>query len=185
MKADAVKNFVCISGVITEKFTHSHNNYYISNLKVKRNSGKFDNFPIMCEWKDGLENIEVGTVVSIHGEIRHYGKMEKETKQIVLIRTIEVLDKETYENFAYVVGTVNTNYLFGEKREATIEVERVYNVTDFVTLYTFNERIEKRLRFYNPGEKICALGRLKTRYFKRYMEEEKNKIIEIEIQLIL
>lgn len=185
MKADEITNFVVLSGVITEKFTHNHKNYYIANLRVRRNSGKFDNFPIMCEWKNCLADIEVGTAVAIHGELRHYGRIEKTLKQIVLIRTIEVLEREKYDNFAYVVGVINKNCSFAGKSEAIIEVKRSYDITDFINIYTVNKSMANELKLFDEGETICAIGRLKTRMYKKYLENERNRIIEIEMQMIL
>ena len=183
MKLDYIKNFVYLSGVIRQNFTPNHGNYYASILEVKYKDRYVENIPIL--WEDANLNLEPGTPVQIFGEIRRYGKLEKQYKEMILVRELDVLTDVSYDNIAYIVGNVVEILVFGEKVEVKVNVERSYNVQDSLTCYSFNKLLSWKLKRFSYGDRIALIGRVRNKALKLKANSrfDENEIFVTELQI--
>ncbi|MDR2940481.1 MAG: single-stranded DNA-binding protein [Clostridiales bacterium] len=181
-------NQVKVHGRIVSELTFSHDVYgesfYNFNLEITRLSDTSDVLPItISERLIDKEELQIGVVVFITGQIRSYNNYtdtESKNRLILTIftRDIEILPEEntninpnevTLNGFICKPPIYRTTPFGREIADILIAVNRAYNKSDYIPSIAWgrNARFAAKL---NVGDNIRLWGRMQSRVYQKKLE---------------
>lgn len=180
-------NMVNLTGEIISEKRYSHEVYgekfYIYDLAVARLSGENDLIPLtISERLINLDELNIGTKVTVEGQFRSYNKHEENKNRLILsvfVRSIEILTEEDYsknDNSIKLDGFVckKPNYrktpLGREITDLLIAVNRPYGKSDYIPCIVWgrNARYSSRIEV---GSRVQISGRIQSRTYKKKISE--------------
>lgn len=182
-----ITNLVCISGKIVEEIQHLFGPYYTTVVSVERGNGKIDMFPIRVEYSL-IKGIEIGTFVSLSGEIHHKRRLIKEWKNIINVFEIHILDKEYYEQRAYLEGRVALKYTLDWKCDKQCQIlvdakRKSKGISDYIEVYGYEKHAEL-VKNINEGDYVRANGKVQSRQFTHRVTGQKYLILDVKLSYI-
>ena len=184
---DNSNNFINICGVISSDFEFSHEIYgegfYRFNVEISRLSGASDILPVtISERIVDKENMTIGKVVDITGQIRSYNnyvELDKRNRLVLTVfaRDIELLDQvpENHPNevildgYLCKPGIYRTSPFGREIADLLVAVNRSYNKSDYIPCIAWgrNARYASRIQV---GDRIRLFGRMQSRGYQKKLE---------------
>lgn len=177
-------NTITVIGKIISEYTFSHEVYgegfYLFNLETSRLSKTADILPItISERLIDKNNLKVGSLVNITGQIRSYNNFSDKKNKLVLTvftKDIEFIDELPNKNPNSVIlngflckAPVYRTTPFGrEISDILLAVNRSYNKSDYIPCIAWgrNARFAENL---SVGNNIKIWGRMQSRtYQKKY-----------------
>lgn len=177
-------NKVTLYGRVRETPVYSHQVYgegfYETTLEVPRLSEQVDILPItISERLIADNNIEVGSVIYVSGQLRSYNKqIEEKSKLLLTVFVREILTKEEVQN----PNTIElTGYICKQpiyrttpfKREICdllLAVNRAYNKSDYIPCIAWG-RNARFVRNIAIGERVELVGRIQSREYQKVKED--------------
>ena len=184
---EKVTNLVCVSGKITEKIQHLFGPYYTTVVSVERGNGKVDIFPLRLDYSL-TKGLEIGTFVSLSGEIHHKRMLIKDWKNIINVFEINILNEEFYEQRAYLEGKVALRYKldwkFEKQCQILLDAQRKHrDVSDYIEVYGFEKHAEL-MKDIKEGDYVRVIGKLQSRNFNHRVTGEKYLVLDVKISYI-
>lgn len=180
-------NMVNLTGEIVSEKRYSHEVYgekfCIYDLAVARLSGENDLIPLtISERLINLDELNIGTKVTVEGQFRSYNKHEENKNRLILsvfVRSIEILTEEDYnknDNSIKLDGSVckKPNYrktpLGREITDLLIAVNRPYGKSDYIPCIVWgrNARYSSGIEV---GSRVQISGRIQSRTYKKKISE--------------
>lgn len=177
-------NTITVIGKIISEYTFSHEVYgegfYLFNLETSRLSKTADILPItISERLIDKNNLKVGSLINITGQIRSYNNFSDKKNKLVLTvftKDIEFIDELPNKNPNSVIlngflckAPVYRTTPFGrEISDILLAVNRSYNKSDYIPCIAWgrNARFAENL---SVGNNIKIWGRMQSRtYQKKY-----------------
>jgi hypothetical protein len=169
-------NNVVVIGTIKNKFDYSHTyfneDFYSSELTIKRYSGREDVIPFLVSHRLIGSYDMTGTRVEITGSFRRHVSIgsngKKDRLLYIFVNFISLTDREDY-NYVELIGTVCRQPVYrktGTDREVTdltLAVER-HDKKDFIPVIAWGRNAVYATGF-EIGTKVCAYGRIQSRDF--------------------
>ena len=197
-KSDSSRNnkaFIC--GTIQEELRYDHNvkweNFYRTEIKVKRLSGNVDLIPIIVSeiWvKNILKENLVGKFVTIVGQFRSYNKHDEDNKshlELFLFATEFKLNDEN--NAEEEICDTNMIFLDGYLCKAPvlrktpkgrfitdclIATNRLYGKSDYIPGIAWG-RTAKWLSNFKEGDRFQLYGRIQSREYSKIVDKDEPK----------
>ncbi len=181
-------NQVKVHGRIVSELTFSHEVYgesfYNFNLEIIRLSDTSDVLPItISERLIDKEELQIGIIVYITGQIRSYNNYtdtDSKNRLILTIfaRDVEILEQENtninpneviLNGFICKAPIYRTTPFGREIADILIAVNRAYNKSDYIPCIAWgrNARFAAKL---NVGDNIRIWGRMQSRVYQKKME---------------
>lgn len=176
-------NKVQLTGEIQSEIRENHEwkseKFYMFELGVKRKSGVIDKARIMVsERLIDLNNLMLGTVINIEGEIRTYNQHDEQNRSHLYVyifsNAIKVIDQDDYyptnmvelEGFLIKQPIFRTTPLGREICDAIIAVNRRFKRTSYIPCI-FWSRNARYLSKHDAGTLIRLKGRLQSREYQK------------------
>ena len=175
-------NLVTVSGEIISKGEFNHEVYgekfYLYYLSVQRLSDSSDTIPlIVSERLVDLENLQIGTKVSVVGQFRSYNRHEDNKNRLILsvfVREMYWQEEGTHDDnkielsgFVCKAPIYRKTPLGREICDLLIAVNRPYGKSDYIPCICWG----RNARFANSlkvGDEITTYGRIQSRtYLKK------------------
>lgn len=183
-------NHVYVSGEMLTLPSFSHcvygEKFMNFSLGVNRLSGNEDELPILISERILPKSLNIGTHLSIVGQIRSYNQhCERKNKLIISVFTKEImlddftdrtLDCNECELVGYICKPVvyrKTPFL-REISDILLAVNRNYGKSDYLPCIAWG-RNARYANSLSVGQKLCLNGRLQSRNYKKVLE---NGVIE-------
>lgn len=177
-------NQVKLSGEIKTPWEYSHSIYgegfFTTILSVRRDSGIYDDVPIMVS--DRLVDVNeewIGRYVSIFGQFRSYNKHEEGRNRLILsvfVREIEVIEVGSKDiNSIEIEGYICKEPIYRKtplEREVAdlfVAVNRPYGKLDYIPCISWSRNARFAARF-DVGDCIRISGRIQSREYKKTFE---------------
>lgn len=180
-------NVVNLIGEIVSEKRYSHEIYgekfYIYDLSIARLSGENDLIPLtISERLMNLDELNIGTKVTVEGQFRSYNKHEENKNRLILsvfVRSIDVLTEENgnkNDNSIKLDGFIckKPNYrktpLGREITDLLIAVNRPYGKSDYIPCIVWgrNARYTSDLEV---STHVTIYGRIQSRTYKKKISE--------------
>lgn len=180
-------NVVNLIGEIVSEKRYSHEVYgekfYIYDLSIARLSGENDLIPLtISERLMNLDELNIGTKVTVEGQFRSYNKHEENKNRLILsvfVRSIDVLTEEDgnkNDNSIKLDGFIckKPNYrktpLGREITDLLIAVNRPYGKSDYIPCIVWgrNARYTSDLEV---STHVTIYGRIQSRTYKKKISE--------------
>lgn len=180
-------NVVNLTGEIVSEKRYSHEVYgekfYIYDLSIARLSGENDLIPLtISERLMNLDELNIGTKVTVEGQFRSYNKHEENKNRLILsvfVRSIDVLTEEDgnkNDNSIRLDGFIckKPNYrktpLGREITDLLIAVNRPYGKSDYIPCIVWgrNARYTSDLEV---STHVIIYGRIQSRTYKKKISE--------------
>lgn len=180
-------NVVNLIGEIVSEKRYSHEVYgekfYIYDLSIARLSGENDLIPLtISERLMNLDELNIGTKVTVEGQFRSYNKHEENKNRLILsvfVRSIDVLteeDENKNDNSIKLDGFIckKPNYrktpLGREITDLLIAVNRPYGKSDYIPCIVWgrNARYTSDLEV---STHVTIYGRIQSRTYKKKISE--------------
>ncbi|WP_129600040.1 single-stranded DNA-binding protein [Anaerophilus nitritogenes] len=181
-------NKVTVIGEIHSPLAFSHEMYgegfYIFKMKVARLSDHNDVLPITISERIIMdENLEIGKIVKVEGQLRSYNKyVDGKNKLILTIFAREIAlydekDEIKNPNQIYLDGYICKDPVYRSTpfgREITdllIAVNRPYNKSDYIPCIAWgrNARFSEKLKV---GDHLKIWGRIQSRQYQKKLGED-------------
>ena len=180
-------NMVNLTGEIVSEKRYSHEVYgekfYIYDLSIARLSGENDLIPLtISERLMNLDELNIGTKVTVEGQFRSYNKHEENKNRLILsvfVRSIDVLveeDGNKNDNSIRLDGFIckKPNYrktpLGREITDLLIAVNRPYGKSDYIPCIVWGRNAR-----YTSGLEVSThvtiYGRIQSRTYKKKISE--------------
>ena len=191
-------NSVTLNGEICSEKEFSHEVYgeqfYTLKLSVKRLSEKTDEILLtISERLTNLDELTVGTKVSILGQFRSYNKHEENKNRLILsvfVRELVIINEEPEENKnsitlnGYICKTpvYRKTPLGREIADVLLAVNRPYGKSDYIPCICWgrNARYASGLEV---GQGITINGRDQSRVYTKKIGEEVEEITAYEVSV--
>ena len=176
------KNKAKIIGKISEPFVFSHHTHdadiYRTVLDIKRESDYIDKIPIeMVATPHFIETFQVGTQVSIDGEVRTYNS-EGHLKVVLFVNLIKKVENEQDMNVVEMTGyickpTIYRKTPLGRRIcDFLVAIPRTTKKSSYVPCLVWGRNADFA-QHLNIGEKVLLQGRIQSReYVKKISDEE-------------
>lgn len=179
-------NNVTVYGTVTSKPEFSHEMYgegfYTVYMEVQRLSDISDTLPITISERlvQGL-NIDVGSTLSVEGQLRSYNKYHEGNNKLILTifaRNLKPIDQEVKNpNQIYLDGYIckkpiyRTTPFGREITDMLLAVNRPYNKSDYIPCIAWgrNARYSENLKV---GDRIRIWGRIQSRNYQKKLSED-------------
>lgn len=194
----ADNNIVIIEGEVTEGCSFSHEVYgegfYIFYIASQRLSDKMDILPVtISERLIERERLQVGTRVSILGQLRSYNNYSGKRNHLVLTifaRELRLLgaEEEKSENQIILNGFIckppiyRTTPFGREIADILLAVNRAYNKSDYIPCIAWG-RNARYLSGLEVGSNIRIWGRVQSRSYQKRIGEKLEERIAYEVSV--
>ena len=171
-----MNNEVTISGIVTSiEYDHEiyGEKFYMVNLSVERQSGIFDNIPVMVSDRCTiLTKDKIGEFIKVVGQFRSYNKAENERKKLVLfVFAEEIIFDEPYpvnnillEGYICKQPTFRQTPLGRQISDVILAVNRTYGKSDYIPIVVWG-RNAKYASNMGVGDYIHIEGRIQSREY--------------------
>lgn len=176
-------NKVYLCGRVSSQPIFSHEvmgeGFYDFSLAVKRLSDQEDEIPLTISERLMQNNeLDVGKVIGLSGQLRSYNKMIGERSKLVLRVFVRDLDEgdESNPNYIEFEGFVCKPPVYRMtpfKREICdllIAVNRAYNKSDYIPAIAWGRNARYAGEF-SVGDKISVTGRIQSRVYQKSLDD--------------
>ncbi len=187
-----VNNTINLIGEIIDDYKVSHEVFgevfYSFKVKINRLSEQVDYLPIIVSERIfEKENMSIGNIVKVSGQVRSYNKfIEEENRNrliiSVFVNDIEVVDQDEKLSQEVIINgfickpPVYRTTPFGrEISDMLLAVNRAYNKSDYIPCIAWG-RNAKYTSKLEVGENIIVTGRLQSRIYNK--KDENGEAIE-------
>lgn len=181
-------NFAKLRGVVTSKAEFSHEvfeeKYYRIYIETKRLSDMSDILPVIISEKIiNVDEINIGDVVYIEGQIRSHNDQieERKSKLILSIFTKEIqvvskdedtsLNEVSFEGYICKAPIYRKTPLGREITDVLIAVNRAYKKSDYIPCILWG-RNAKFCESLEVGSKVKVVGRMQSRKYTKKIDND-------------
>lgn len=191
-------NSVTLSGEICSEKEYSHEVYgekfYVLKLSVKRLSDKADEILLtISERLTNLDELTIGTKVSILGQFRSYNKHEENKNRLILsvfVRKLVIINEEPEENknsitlngYICKAPVYRKTPLGREIADVLLAVNRPYGKSDYIPCICWG-RNAKYVSGFEVGQGITINGRIQSRVYTKKIGEEAEERTAYEVSV--
>lgn len=187
-------NKAIIAGEIYSELKFSHEVkgevFYELMLAVKRKSNYLDIIPITISERLILDKkFELGQKICIKGQFRSHNKVvDNKSKLLLTVFAREI------ENYVEDINQIEVNGIIcktpiyrntplgREIADTILAVNRAYNKRDYIPCIAWG-RDAKYINSLNIGDKICIIGRMQSREYKKEINGEVETNIAYEVSI--
>ena len=176
-------NRVTLTGEVTSEPKFSHEimgeGFYDLTIAVKRLSGQDDIIPLtVSERIMQEENLEIGNLIGIIGQLRSYNKLVGDKSKLVLKVFVRELcapdpiapNKIELLGFVCKPPIYRTTPFKREIADLLVAVNRAYNKSDYIPAIAWG-RNARYANTFAVGEKIFVEGRIQSRIYQKQLED--------------
>ena len=185
-------NHIILVGKVTSEKKFSHEIYgekfYIFDLSVPRLSGSADIIPITISERLMLEELEIGTKITVEGQFRSYNSYGEGRNKLVLTvfaKNVELLEdqeseveakKDFLSNEVTLIGYICKKPIyrqtpFGrEIADILLAVNRAYSKSDYIPCIAWG-RTARFCENMEVGTEVKVVGRVQSRGYEKKHED--------------
>ena len=181
----SLTNEIILAGVFSESFMFSHETagekFYTAILNVERTSGTVDKIPVIAPERL-VKDVKANVPVKISGQIRtHISKRENGSLKLNVFAFANEMDFLNEDSWGYKNGVV----LFGNVKgipqfrttksgrdiaSFSILVKRKFGKVDSIPVIVWGRNARYAVGL-EPGMEISVIGRLQSRHYVKFNEE--------------